>query len=313
MKIVTILSTQQKIQRILRVSDLREKLSPPSLTLDPIPDVIQGDDLEITGTTNRADGTYFIINVDGPGTDETATAEAADGSISATFDTTGWQVGSYHVTAEDIDNTCSDEVYFKIVKLATISIPDVMAKGIVTIPIKIEDAKNVGACQLTLTYDPTVAIVTDVIGSDSDNINANLENASSGKIRLNVFQGASPGLNGDVILADLNFTIVGDTGSSTSLNLYVEGLFDAEASSNTIPYKTDDGSIYVTLNGDVNNDDAVDISDCMYLAKHLLKIQGFETIDEVASDVNGDGEIDISDRMYLAKHLAGVDGFEVLI
>ncbi|MDY6930482.1 MAG: dockerin type I domain-containing protein [Halobacteriota archaeon] len=379
-------------------------IEPPSLTLDPIPDVDVGDDLEITGTTNRADGTPFIINVEGPGTDETATIEAADGAISATFDTTGWQAGSYYVTAEDKDITCSDEAYFNVVKrvpnimvdlsltpttvkvgedviatvtatnkgtasgtvyasltiegvevkavdlevaagssesftytytatqsgvyifdangatatllvqsVATISIPDVMAKGIVTVPIEIEDAENVGACQLTLKYDPSVAIVSEVISSDFDSINANLRNALIGKVRLNVFQGASPGLNGDVILADLNITIVGDLGSSTSLNLYVEGLFDAEASSNPISYKTDDGSIYVTLNGDVNNDDAVDVSDCMYLAKHLLKIQGFETIDEVASDVNGDGEIDISDRMYLAKHLAGMDGFEVLI
>ncbi|MDY6960193.1 MAG: hypothetical protein SVK08_13660, partial [Halobacteriota archaeon] len=94
----------------------------PSLALDAIADVNEGDDLEITGATNRADGTFFILTIDGPKADETATVEAADGAISATFDTTGWQTGSYHVTAEDIDNTVADEADFNIVQ----GVPNIM-------------------------------------------------------------------------------------------------------------------------------------------------------------------------------------------
>jgi|GEM_PF-5962192 len=94
----------------------------PSLTLDATADVNTDDGLEISGATNRADGTFFILNVDGPGIDETATIEAADGAISATFDTTGWPIGSYHVTAEDIDNTVSDEASFNVVQ----GVPNIM-------------------------------------------------------------------------------------------------------------------------------------------------------------------------------------------
>ena len=62
----------------------------------------------------------------------------------------------------------------------------------------------------------------------------------------------------------------------------------------------------------MNGDSKVDVADCMFLAKHLLCVSGFETIVEAAADVNGNGEIEASDCMYLAKHLAGIDGFEVL-
>ncbi len=41
-------------------------------------------------------------------------------------------------------------------------------------------------------------------------------------------------------------------------------------------------------------------------------MSGFETIIEDAADVNGNGMIEVSDCMYIAKHLAGMDGFEVL-
>lgn len=88
----------------------------PSLALDPVDDVKNGEDLEITGATNRADGIFFILNVDGPGIDETVTAKVTNGVISATFDTSDWQPGSYRVTAEDIDDICSDEADFNVLQ-----------------------------------------------------------------------------------------------------------------------------------------------------------------------------------------------------
>ncbi|MDY6965191.1 MAG: PGF-CTERM sorting domain-containing protein [Halobacteriota archaeon] len=93
----------------------------PSLALDPIPDVTQGDELVISGTVNRADGTYFNVNVVGPGVDEIETTEAADGAISATFDTTDWALGSYLVTVEDIDAITSAQADFNVV----IGIPNI--------------------------------------------------------------------------------------------------------------------------------------------------------------------------------------------
>jgi len=71
-------------------------------------------------------------------------------------------------------------------------------------------------------------------------------------------------------------------------------------------------TITVCLNGDVNRNGVVEISDAMYLARHISGISGFEVIEESICDVNGNDEVEISDAMYLAKHIAGITGFEVL-
>ena len=71
-------------------------------------------------------------------------------------------------------------------------------------------------------------------------------------------------------------------------------------------------TIIVCLNGDVNRNGVVEISDAMYLARHITGISGFEVIAESICDVNGNSEVEISDAMYLAKHIAGITGFEEL-
>ena len=195
---------------------------------------------------------------------------------------------------------------------AVVTIPDVSATGMITVPITIENVSNVGSCQLTLSYDPDVVIVSSACHSDFDSLFANLEDAASGSVSILAYQTSNPGLDGDVIVANVTFMAVGKSGSSTPLNLEVTTLTDAIPDCNPIPYTIRDGSFTMSLNGDVNGDSRVDVADCMFLTKHLLGVSGFETIIEDAADVNGNGEIEASDCMYLAKHLAGMDGFEVL-
>jgi hypothetical protein len=74
----------------------------------------------------------------------------------------------------------------------------------------------------------------------------------------------------------------------------------------------DSCTIIVCLNGDVNRNGVVEISDAMYLARHITGISGFEVIAESICDVNDNGAVEISDAMYLAKHIAGITGFEEL-
>jgi hypothetical protein len=195
--------------------------------------------------------------------------------------------------------------------ITSVSIADVAATGRTTVPITIENVSDAGSCQLTLNYDPNVVIALDA-SSDFDSLFANFEDAASGSVSILAYQTSNPGLTGDVLFADVTFVAVGAIGSSTPLDLEVTTLTDATPDCNPIPYTVRNGSFTVFLNGDVNGDNRVDVADCMYLAKHLLGVSGFETIIEDAADVNGNGEVEVSDCMYLAKHLAGMDGFEVL-
>jgi flagellar hook assembly protein FlgD len=196
--------------------------------------------------------------------------------------------------------------------ITSVSIPDVLATGMITVPITIENVSNAGSCQLTLNYDPDVVIVSSADHSDFDSMFVNLEDAASGSVNILAYQTSNPGLYGNVVVANVTFRAVDKNGSSTSLDLEVTTLTDATPDCNQIPYTIRDGSFKMFLNGDVNGDSRVDVADCMYLAKHLLGVSGFETIIEDAADVNGNGMIEASDCMFLAKHLAGMDGFEVL-
>jgi len=195
---------------------------------------------------------------------------------------------------------------------AIISIPNITSTVTASAPIEIKNATNIGSCDLTLFFDPSVVRVSNVSGGDFDFIFSNLENTTAGSIRIAAFQGPSAGLNDNVVVANVTFMVVGSVGSSTPLTLDVTTLKDASPACNPIPYTIENGKFTVFLNGDVNGDGVVDIADCMYLAKHILGVTGFEHIIEDAAEVNGDGVVDIADCMYLAKHIIGIAGFEEL-
>ena len=194
---------------------------------------------------------------------------------------------------------------------AIVTVPDIIAIGEITVPITIENASNVGVCHLTLSYDPDVVIVSGAY-SDFDIIFTNLENAAEGSVGVIAYQGVSPGLDGNLLVADVTFMVRGPVGSSTPLNLEVTTLTDATPDCNQVPRSIRNGSFTVLTNGDVNGDDMVDAADAGSLAQHLLGVDGFETVFRVAADVNGNEVTEASDCMYLAKHLAGIAGFEVL-
>ena len=127
----------------------------PYLTLDPISDVVQGEDLMINGETNRADGTLFIVTVEGHGINETKISEAENGTIEATLDTTGWPIGNYTVTVEDIDYTVYVQDSFNVV----IGVPDiVLTLEVIPIHANVGDtvvakatATNIGTVEGTKT------------------------------------------------------------------------------------------------------------------------------------------------------------------
>jgi len=194
--------------------------------------------------------------------------------------------------------------------VATISIGN--GSGIVTIPIAIEDGVNVGACDITLTFNASVVNVTDVTGGDMDVTMANLEHVHEGFVRIGTFQTDNPGLSGNIAFANVTFEPIGAIGDTCSLNLSVTTFKDATPAGNVIPYNVRNGTYCTLLNGDVNGDYEVDLHDAMVLAKHVLDMSGFEVIIIEAADVNDDKVIDIADSMYIAKHVLGKSGFEEL-
>jgi len=192
---------------------------------------------------------------------------------------------------------------------ATISIEDGI--GATTLPIMITDADNVGAVDITMKYDPAVVQVIGVSNGDMDCTYTNLEHASDGWIRIGAIQGDNPGLSGQFTLLNIDFEPAG-SNAQCDLELSMTTFKDSTPECNPMSYSISNGTYISSKNGDANGDDVVDIADAAYIAKHVIGIAGYESINVDAADVNGDGAVDMSDSMYLTKHVIGISGFENL-
>lgn len=217
-----------------------------------------------------------------------------------------------HFGTDEVNLT--DMTYIPVVipddpEVAEISIGN--GTGVCTIPVMVNNATNVGAVFVSLAYDPNIVVVTDVTSGDMDEMFPNMQNADIGSVSFMAWQNSVTEMNGLFALANIEFAPVAESGESL-LTLTVTTFIDGTPEVNTMNFTVSNGMYTVMLNGDVNSDGIVDVSDVMFLAKHILGIDGFETINEPASDVTGDGVIDAADVMFLAKHVAGITGFETL-
>ena len=114
--------------------------------------------------------------------------------------------------------------------------------------IIIENGVNVGACDITLTYNNrSVRNVTNVEGVDFDVTDSNLEHADEGWVRIGAFQTSKPGLSGSITLADVMFDKTADVGDICSLiGITVNTLKDATPEGNPIQYAVEGCTIVVS-------------------------------------------------------------------
>jgi len=104
-------------------------------------------------------------------------------------------------------------------------------------PIVIEDAVNIGAVDITLTYNGSLFVITDVADGDFDVTGSNLERNHTGTVHIAAFQTDNPGLNGRVTIASV--TLDGDLDDLSSLSMAVNTLTDATPRCNPIESAVD--------------------------------------------------------------------------
>ena len=112
--------------------------------------------------------------------------------------------------------------------------------------ITIKNATNAGVIDLSLYYNPSVVIVTEVKDSEFDVIIPNLVKNSTGFVRIGAFQIEKPGLNGSVLIARLKLKAIGKPGEISPLNIIVNELKDATFQGNDIPYTITSGTFTIT-------------------------------------------------------------------
>ena len=114
----------------------------------------------------------------------------------------------------------------------------------ITTPIMIRSAPNVGVVEIILSYNQSVVHVIETSDSDFDLMNVAIDNPS-GSTRFIVFQTTSPGLNGDVKIANVTFVAVGSGAESSALDLNIIELKDAGPFEIPIPAVEHNGTFAV--------------------------------------------------------------------
>ena len=183
-------------------------------------------------------------------------------------------------------------------------------RGVASLPVVVENVTSLGACDITLSWNPLVTKVVDISGRNMDSMLANAEHVNEGWIRLGAIQTENVGLSGDVVVARVFFEPVGN--GETMLVLSNTMLIEESPNCTEIVHMVSHGMYYSPKKGDVNDDGLVGFPDVVYISKYVLGFAGHETIDEELADVSGDGVVTMADAMYLARHLLGAEGFEIL-
>jgi hypothetical protein len=193
-----------------------------------------------------------------------------------------------------------------------ITLPEVGQK--LMLDIKVEGAKGLFGFEFDLSYNPeflkfssategdflqsagqTFAVSPIIYGSKP-------KDGGVGTIRMGVSQLGGKGVNGDGMLAQVEFEVIKEASAPILLEFQKVSLFDAQANKKS-PEKMVGSKILPRKKvtpWDVNDDGQVDIGDLVLVGLHFGK-----TIKEPVSpnpDVNGDGVVDISDVVLIGKH-----------
>jgi len=221
--------------------------------------------------------------------------------------------------------------------VSSISIPNVVMlnNGTITLSVNISNVTNISGISFNLTFDPNVAIVTNVtvnntfftgstffndmnnVSTNSNTLNFSNISNSTGILRVVVINADGFNTTSSQPVIDITFNVTGNLGSSTPLNFQKAELGDISTNFNvTNVGLVVNGSISVGLltlpkTGNIDGKGLVTLDDAIYLAKHVIGKAGYETI---YADGNVDGKdlVTLADAIYLAKHVIGKAGYEKL-
>jgi hypothetical protein len=128
----------------------------------------------------------------------------------------------------------------------TVSIENVFVEpdGNVTASIMIGNVTNAGVADINLTFDQSAVHVTGAENSDFDFMHVVINN-SAGVTRIGAFQISSPGLNGDVKLANVLLDAVGSAGEASVLNLSINELKEVSTPETPIYAEVDNGTFAI--------------------------------------------------------------------
>ena len=198
----------------------------------------------------------------------------------------------------------------------------------IDVPINVSTTagENMGATDISLTYDPDVINATGVTNgtliADTDLIAT--YTATSGIVNISI--ASLYGINGVGSIAIVQFYVEGAANDTCPLTLSRAEAYDLDKpimeDGNVTGYDamsviSENGLFTVGAGavspqtGDIDGNGDLTMSDAVYLAKHVVGLSGYETIC-ADGDIDGNGDLTMSDAVYLAKHVVGLSGYETI-
>ncbi len=171
------------------------------------------------------------------------------------------------------------------------------------LPIVVENVEELVAYQMTFAYNASVIEVTDVIPGD---ISLTAENLLDGYVIFNGAQTSSE--SGNVTIATLAIDVIGESGDETPFTLSQALLWDINEFA--LPLVVTDGSGYVLLYGDANDDGVVSQLDTLKVLKWVVGLDSGEpisgTTQMLQTDVTKNSHVDVGDAMFIAQFNVGL-------
>ncbi len=225
-------------------------------------------------------------------------------------------IGTYTVTlrvTDDEGETDTDTATVEINDCGVITMEDVCINpgGTATGLLKATGInEEVGSCEITLEWDPTVVNAINLDASDFENMDYYI-NEAAGTVSI-VAYNTNIYLMGDFTIAEVEFTNVGSSGDSCDLEITNSLVLDNQPKPAEVCHNVHNGMAYIGCsNADMNDDGRVDPGDVRYLAKYLTGDPAYQPL-YGDGDVNNDGNIDPGDVRYLAKYLTGDPDYQPL-
>jgi CSLREA domain-containing protein len=177
--------------------------------------------------------------------------------------------------------------------------------GQVTVGVRAFDVPppGIGAFTIDIAYDPTAVTPTGCTVDPDSHFDGEFCSTSyrPDVVRVGGFR-AADGADGDLLLANVTFQVVGPSCCWSPLMLTIPELESTVPS--PIPAATQSGGLGVGVFGDANRSGAVQMTDAMMIAQVVVGLRPPADIDQTMGDVNCSGGVSMVDAMLVAQHVA---------
>jgi hypothetical protein len=178
--------------------------------------------------------------------------------------------------------------------------------------------EDVGSCEVTLSWDPTVASIVELDHSDFESLYYYI-NEADGTINI-VASNTNVALSGDFDIARIKFQAVGALDDHCTATIQSSLILTDDPVPAEVAHDTMNGLIYIgncddpdppVDDGDMNGDGKVNSADVRYLALYLAGDPLYSVLHS-DGNVNSDSSVNSGDVRYLALYLAGDPAYDPL-